>query len=92
MTNWTNRNGTDILERHRLGSAPGQGLEWQNTALAAAGHTPQDARVENHRLTDKTRVKTQCDIVWMALAMMVSACLWLVGTASKHMICPCSIV
>jgi transposase-like protein len=52
---------------------------------------------------DEVRVKTQCGIVWMAMAMMVSTRLWLGGVVSTrrdqalitrlvHMIAACAIV
>jgi transposase-like protein len=42
---------------------------------------PRDLR---HVQADEVRVKTQCGIVWMAMAMMVSTRLWLGGAVSTR--------
>jgi transposase-like protein len=60
--------------------------------LEAAGHHAQavhDAHVLQPRdlgqvQADEVRVKTQCGIVWMAMAMMVSSRLWLGGVISTR--------
>ena len=60
--------------------------------LEAAGHHAEavhrdqvlQPRDLGHVQADEVRVKTQCGIVWMAMAMMVATRLWLGGTISTR--------
>ena len=77
-----------VALEHAFGLQPQTVRDW----LEAAGHPaeavhhaqvtqPRDLR---HVQADEVRVKTQCGIVWMAMAMMISPRLWLGGAISTR--------
>src|ERR671932_1473294 len=77
-----------VALEHAFGLQPQTIRDW----LAAAGrhaeavHHAQvvQPRDLGHVQADDVRVKTQCGIVWMAMAMMVSTRLWLGGAISTQ--------
>ena len=62
--------------------------DWLEAAGAHAEAVHQEQVVQPRDLgqvqADEVRVKTQCGIVWMAMAMMVSTRLWLGGVVSTR--------
>ncbi len=77
-----------VAIEHAFGLQPQTVRDW----LEAAGHHAEavhHAQVLQPRdlgqvQADEVRVKTQCGIVWMAMAMMVSTRLWLGGVISTR--------
>ncbi len=77
-----------VAIEHAFGVQPQTVRAW----LEAAGHHAE--RVHHHHVVqprdlghvqaDEVRVKTQCGIVWMAMAMMVAPRLWLGGVTSTR--------
>ena len=77
-----------VAIEHAFGLHPRTVRDW----LEAAGHHAEALHHEQvvqprdlgHVQADEVRVKTQCGIVWMAMAMMVSTRLWLGGVLSTR--------
>src|SRR5215210_23994 len=77
-----------VAIEHAFGLQPQAIRDWREAAgqhAEAVHHAlvtqPRDL---GHVQADEVRVKTQCGIVWMAMAMMVSTRLWLGGAVSTR--------
>src|SRR4051794_25114531 len=77
-----------VALEHAFGLMPQTIRDWLDAAgmHAEAVHHEQvtQPRDLGHVQADEVRVKTQCGIVWMAMAMMVSTRLWLGGAISTR--------
>ncbi len=77
-----------VAIEHAFGLRPQTIRDWLDAAgqHAEAVHHAQvtQPRDLGHVQADEVRVKTQCGIVWMAMAMMVSTRLWLGGAISTR--------
>jgi transposase-like protein len=77
-----------VALEHAFGLQPQTIRDWLEAAggHAAAVHHAQvvQPRALGQVQADEVRVKTQCGIVWMAMAMMVSTRLWLGGVISTR--------
>ena len=77
-----------VAIEHAFGLMPQTIRDWLEAAgaHAEAVHHAQVTQPRDlaHVQADEVRVKTQCGIVWMAMAMMVSTRLWLGGAISTR--------
>ncbi len=77
-----------VALEHAFGLQPQTIRDWLEAAGAHAEAVHQEQVVQPRDLgqvqADEVRVKTQCGIIWMAMAMMVSTRLWLGGVLSTR--------
>ena len=77
-----------VALEHAFGLQPQTVRDWLEAAGKHAEAVHQEQVVQPRDLgqvqADEVRVKTQCGIVWMAMAMMVSTRLWLGGVISTR--------
>ena len=77
-----------VALEHAFGLQPQTIRDWLEAAGAHAEVVHQEQVVQPRDLgqvqADEVRVKTQCGIVWMAMALMVSTRLWLGGAISTR--------
>src|SRR5919205_1038804 len=77
-----------VALEHAFGLQPQTIRDWLEAAGAHAEVVHQEQVVQPRDLgqvqADEVRVKTQCGIVWLAMAMMVSTRLWLGGVISTQ--------
>src|ERR687885_2417039 len=77
-----------IAIEHAFGLQPQTVRDWLEAAGQHAEAVHHDQVVQprdlGHVQADEVRVKTQCGIVWMAMAVMVSTRLWLGGAISTR--------
>jgi transposase-like protein len=77
-----------VALEHAFGLQPQTVRDWLEAAGVHAEAVHQEQVVQPRDLgqvqADELRVKTQCGIVWLAMAMMVSTRLWLGGVISTR--------
>ena len=77
-----------VALEHAFGLQPQTIREWLEAAGRHAEAVHQEQVVQPRDLgqvqADEVRVKTQCGIIWLAMAMMVSTRLWLGGVISTR--------
>ena len=77
-----------VALEHTYGLQPQTIRDWLEAAGVHAEAVHQEQVVQPRDLgqvqADEVRVKTQCGIVWMAMALMVSTRLWLGGVSSTR--------
>src|SRR5918997_6407571 len=77
-----------VALEHAFGFQPQTVRDWLEAAGLHTEAVPQEQVVQprdlGHVQADEVRIKTQCGIVWMAMAMLVSTRLWLGGVISTR--------